>query len=226
MNGMNLSGKPGIVQPMQIPPAFGHPPIPLIQPRAGTLHLTIGPLQPSLTRHRGSAPYSVAKLPCSVKPARVQLSRVVRANIHCGRSCSSRSGAGAIPPMWRTSSRSIAVMLSGWAGQPGMQMIGRPALRAPVPAEVVGQAHRAGRVVAHRRDAAVGRAGPDRHDRRGLRRQPVDPLVDGDRLAVERVDAEPGPVAVAVDAARCRSRPRARARTGRARRPRRRTRPA
>src|SRR5438270_10862385 len=26
MNGMNLSGKPGMVQPMQMPPTFGHPP--------------------------------------------------------------------------------------------------------------------------------------------------------------------------------------------------------
>ena len=51
MNGMNLSGKPGIVQPMQIPPTFGQPPIPLIQPRLGTLHFTTGPQQPSLTMH-------------------------------------------------------------------------------------------------------------------------------------------------------------------------------
>src|SRR3712207_9546473 len=40
MNGMNLSGKPGIVQPMQMPPTFGQPPTPLIQPRFGTLHFT------------------------------------------------------------------------------------------------------------------------------------------------------------------------------------------
>ena len=26
MNGMNLSGKPGIVQAMQMPPTFGQPP--------------------------------------------------------------------------------------------------------------------------------------------------------------------------------------------------------
>src|SRR3981081_1740573 len=64
MNGMNLSGKPGIVQPMQMPPTFGHPPTPLIQPRLGTLHLTTGPQQPSFTRHFGD-PYSVAKSPCS-----------------------------------------------------------------------------------------------------------------------------------------------------------------
>ena len=64
MNGMNLSGKPGIVQPMQIPPTFGQPPTPLVQPRLGTLHLTTGPQQPSFTMHLGE-PYSSAKSPCS-----------------------------------------------------------------------------------------------------------------------------------------------------------------
>ena len=64
MNGMNLSGNPGIVQPMQIPPTFGHPPTPLTQPRLGTLHFTTGPQQPSFTMHFGE-PYSVAKSPCS-----------------------------------------------------------------------------------------------------------------------------------------------------------------
>ena len=37
---MNLSGNPGIVHPMHIPPTFGHPPIPAIHPRLGTLQLT------------------------------------------------------------------------------------------------------------------------------------------------------------------------------------------
>src|ERR1700738_480218 len=64
MNGMNLSGKPGMVQPMQIPPTFGQPPTPLIHPRFGTLHFTTGPPQPSFTMHFGD-PYSVAKSPCS-----------------------------------------------------------------------------------------------------------------------------------------------------------------
>ena len=48
---MNLSGKPGIVQPMQTPPTFGQPPMPFIQPRLPTLHCTTGPQQPSLTMH-------------------------------------------------------------------------------------------------------------------------------------------------------------------------------
>src|SRR3954462_9815258 len=64
MNGMNLSGNPGMVQPMQIPPTFGQPPTPLIQPRFGPLHFTTGPQQPSLTRHCGE-PCSVANWPCS-----------------------------------------------------------------------------------------------------------------------------------------------------------------
>ena len=53
MKGMNLSGKPGMVQPMQMPPTFGQPPMPAIQPRLGTLQLTTGPQQPSLTWHFG-----------------------------------------------------------------------------------------------------------------------------------------------------------------------------
>ena len=64
MNGMNLSGKPGMVQPMQIPPTFGQPPIPAIQPRLVTLQLTTGPQQPIRTRHFGE-PYSWAKSACS-----------------------------------------------------------------------------------------------------------------------------------------------------------------
>src|ERR1700759_3271156 len=64
MNGINFSGTPGMGYPMQIPPRLGKPPMPLIQPRLGTLHLTTGPQQPSLTMHSGW-PYSVANWPCS-----------------------------------------------------------------------------------------------------------------------------------------------------------------
>ena len=45
--------------------------------------------------------------------------------------------------------------LSGCTGQPGTQTIGRPASRSPIPAQVVGQAHAAGRVPRHGVDAAV-----------------------------------------------------------------------
>src|ERR1051325_9118685 len=51
MNGTILSGKPGIVQPMQTPPTLGTPPIPVIQPRLGPLPWTTGPQQPSFTMH-------------------------------------------------------------------------------------------------------------------------------------------------------------------------------
>ena len=64
MKGMNLSGNPGIVQPMQMPPTFGQPPMPSIQPRLVTLQFTTGPQQPIFTRHLGE-PYSWAKSPCS-----------------------------------------------------------------------------------------------------------------------------------------------------------------
>ena len=53
MKGMNLSGKPGIVQPMQMPPTFGQPPIPSIHPRLVTLQFTTGPQQPIFTWHLG-----------------------------------------------------------------------------------------------------------------------------------------------------------------------------
>ncbi len=55
INGINLSGNPGIVQPMQMPPTLGQPPIPAIQPRLGTLQFTTGPQHPSLTRHFGES---------------------------------------------------------------------------------------------------------------------------------------------------------------------------
>src|SRR5512139_114263 len=53
MKGMNLSGKPGMVHPMQTPPTFGQPPTPFIQPRLGTSQFTTGPQQPILTWHFG-----------------------------------------------------------------------------------------------------------------------------------------------------------------------------
>ena len=53
MNGMNMSGNPGMVQAMQMPPTFGHPPTQDIHPRLGTLQFTTGPQQPILTWHLG-----------------------------------------------------------------------------------------------------------------------------------------------------------------------------
>src|ERR1700730_13199694 len=77
MNGMNLSGKPGIVHAMQMPPTFGQPPTPPTQPRSGTLHFTTGPLHPTLTRHPVLSAGVSANCPCSENPARVQLSCTV-----------------------------------------------------------------------------------------------------------------------------------------------------
>src|SRR5450755_588993 len=71
-------------------------------------------------------------------------------------------------------------------------------LGLPAPAQVVGQAHGAGGIVLHRRDAAIGGAGADRDDCGGLRREPVHPLVHRDRLPVLRIHGEAGPVALTV----------------------------
>ena len=134
-----------------------------------------------------------------MKPARVQPSRAVRSNSRLGRSRSSSSGGGPSP------ARCSDDLEQRGGDVVGLRRAARDAddrqvgARPPVPAEVVGQAHRAGRVVAHRGDAAVGRARPDGHHGRGLRREPVDPLVDGDRLAVELVDAEARPVPLAAE---------------------------
>ena len=65
--------------------------------------------------------------------------------------------------------------LSGWTGQPGTQTMGMPACERQLPAEVVGQAHAAGRVALHRVNAAVGGAGAGGDDGPGVRREPVDP---------------------------------------------------
>src|SRR6476619_6021352 len=99
MNGMNLSGNPGLVHAMQMPPTLGHPPTPLIQPRLGTLHFTTGPQQPSLTRQVGES-YADANCPCSKYPARSQPSWTVAPNSHFGRSWSSRGIIGACPATW------------------------------------------------------------------------------------------------------------------------------
>ena len=64
MNGMNLSGNPGMVQPMQMPPTLGQPPMPSIQPRFGHVAIHHRPQHPTFTRHFGD-PYSRAKSPCS-----------------------------------------------------------------------------------------------------------------------------------------------------------------
>ena len=122
-------------------------------------------------------------MPCSARPARSQPSCTVRSNSHRGRPCSSRSIIAVMPPSCSTRCSSVSVMLSGATGQPGRLTIGMPEARGPAGAEVVAQAHGARRVVAHRRDPAVGGAGAERHHRGGPRGQPVDPRARRDRLA-------------------------------------------
>ena len=85
--------------------------------------------------------------------------------------------------------------LSGCTGQPGTLTIGQAGLGFPVPAEIIGQAHAAGRIALHRVNAAVGRAGAAGDDGQRFRREPVDPFVGRDRLAGLRVGSQRGPVA-------------------------------
>ena len=65
MNGMNLSGKPGMVQPMQMPPTLGQPPMPFIQPRLADVaqhdRAPAAELDDALAASRSAA----AKSPCS-----------------------------------------------------------------------------------------------------------------------------------------------------------------
>src|ERR1700753_1284112 len=68
INGMNLAGKPGIVQAMQMPPTLGQPPTPPVHPRIGTLHIATGPLHPSLTRHPRASAGVRANSPRSAEP--------------------------------------------------------------------------------------------------------------------------------------------------------------
>src|SRR3954447_7464439 len=75
------------------------------------------------------------------------------------------------------------------------QVAGRP----EVPAEVVGEAHAAGRVARHRVDAAVRRTRRDRDDAPRLGGEAVEPPVQRQRLAGRLVVAERRPVALAVD---------------------------
>ena len=197
MNGMNLSGKPGIVQPMQMPPTFGQPPMPLIQPRLGTLHFTTGPQQPSLTMHFGRAvlggevallvvagPVAALVHGLAEQPGGPQ--RVVQRDHR-------RLAGGHVEQVGHGLGQ--VVRLDRAAGHADDRDAG---LGLPVPAEVVGHAHGAGRVAGHGVDAAVGGAGAGGDDGGGLGRQPVQPLAGGHRLAGRRVVAEPAPVALVV----------------------------
>ena len=143
MNGMNLSGKPGMVQPMQMPPTLGQPPMPAIQPRLGTLQLTTGPQQPSFTRHLGE-PYSCGEVALLVVAGAVAAfvdglaEEPVRPQLLVERD--HRRQAGHLVEQVEQRLHEV-VRLHGAAGHVDDRQAG---LRLPVPAEVVGQAHAAG----------------------------------------------------------------------------------
>ena len=99
MKGMNMSGKPGMVQPMQIPPTFGHPPMPRIQPRLVTLQFTTGPQQPTFTRHLAFR--TRCQIVLLVVGGTVAAFMHGLAEHHVGRSCSSSGMMGARPAAWK-----------------------------------------------------------------------------------------------------------------------------
>src|SRR4029078_4597654 len=72
-------------------------------------------------------------------------------------------------------------------------------LRLPSPAEVVGNAHRPGRVAGHGVDPAGGCTRTARENRERSRSEAIEPIVDGHRLTGVGIVAEAGPVAVALD---------------------------
>ena len=74
-----------------------------------------------------------------------------------------------------------------------------PGPGGPTPAQVIPQTHGAGRVVAHRRDPAIGGARPQRHDRRRPGGEPVNPDVGENRLAGFGIGSHSSPVPLAVD---------------------------
>ena len=156
---------------------------PPVQPRIGTLHLTTGPLHPSLTRHPRLSAGVRRELPllgepgppaallhgAPEQPRRSALLVELEHRLHPGevqRQVQQRLGD--------------VVGLHRAAGQVDDR---QPEARAPTRTEVVAQPHRAGRVAAHRRDPAVGGAGAERQHGRARGREPVDPGVGRDRLA-------------------------------------------
>ena len=72
-------------------------------------------------------------------------------------------------------------------------------LRLPIPSEIVGQAHAAGRIALHGVNAAISGAGSAGDDGECLRSEAVDPLIGGDGLAGMRIGSETRPVAFLLD---------------------------
>src|SRR5581483_7779252 len=76
---------------------------------------------------------------------------------------------------------------------------GKAGLGTPIPAEVIGKAHRAGGIALHGVDAAVGGAGAGGDDRYGPGREAINPGVERDRLAGFGIRADGGPVTFRFD---------------------------
>ena len=123
MKGMNRSGNPGIVQPMQMPPTLGQPPMPPIHPRFETLQFTTDPQHPCLARHLREL-NEVAKSACSLKPVREQPSRAIMLKSQVGRPSESSEMVSVRPAMWKRTASSVSMMLSGFTGQPGTLITG------------------------------------------------------------------------------------------------------
>jgi hypothetical protein len=129
---MNLSGKPGIVQPMQMPPTFGQPPT-RPSTRASRRCSATGPA-PSLTMHFG-VPW-----PAANPPARS--SRHGRSPVH-GLAESQRGRSSRRAGSWATARVAEEVQeglheVVGLDGAARHATMGMPAASA-TPAEVVGQ---------------------------------------------------------------------------------------
>ncbi len=182
MNGMNMSGKPGMVQPMQIPPTLGHPPMPRIQPRLVTLQLTTGPQQPTFTRHFGAAILE-AEIILLVVGGTVAAFMHGLAEQPGGTELLIERNHG------RQSGRLEEQVQHGLHEVVGLHRAagnvddGQPCLGAPIPAKVIGQAHGSGGIAGHGVNATVSSTGSSSHHGQGFGSEPINPLAGGDRLA-------------------------------------------
>ena len=127
MNGRKRSGKPGIVQAMQMPPTFGQPPTPLTQPRAGTLQLRDGAGAAELGEAAAVVGERVGEAPALGQAGAVAglVRRPLEEPERAALARRARSGARrrAISSAMRCS---VSVIASGCTGQPGRLMIGVP----------------------------------------------------------------------------------------------------
>ena len=171
MNGMNLSGKPGIVQPMQMPPTFGQPPI-AVDPAA---------LRDVAVDDRAPAAELDQALRRAVLGGELTLLVVagpVAALVHGRAEQPLRSQLG-VERDHRRLAGDLVEQVEDRLGQvvrvdraTGHAHDRQAGLRLPVPAEVVGHAHRAGRVARPSR-------GSRRTSRRSRPRSPRSPSTTG-----------------------------------------------